>query len=108
MTPLVPPLSSPHSRPLILPLKASEVHGIAQCIPSIPLAHEDSMTMLVATQLISQQYLHRALREEGGAYGGGVGYSSAGYVTFQSLYTSQCSEISTLRNENIHLLTTCK
>jgi Zn-dependent M16 (insulinase) family peptidase len=59
------------------------------------------MTMLVATQLISQQYLHRALREEGGAYGGGVGYSSDGYVTFQSLYNIQCSEIFTPEKMNI-------
>ncbi|MBF0604076.1 MAG: insulinase family protein [Nitrospirae bacterium] len=42
----------------------------------IPFSHPDAPTLSVLGQYLKNGFLHRAIRERGGAYGGGAGYDS--------------------------------
>lgn len=46
--------------------------------------HEDAPAMAVLAQFLKNGFLHRALREEGGAYGGSASYSASGHFTLSS------------------------
>ena len=36
--------------------------------------HPDAAALMILARVLSQQYLHPVLREQGGAYGGGAAY----------------------------------
>ena len=63
------------------PLKASfanshfrapfQVNYLAQSFPTVPLCHPDHAPLRLLASLLSSKYLHKQIREKGGAYGGG-------------------------------------
>ncbi len=49
---------------------ASAVSFVAESFPTIRLDHEDAAAMAVIAKIMRSLYLHREIREKGGAYGG--------------------------------------
>ncbi len=52
----------------------SNVQFCAAAYPAVPVDHADSAVLMVLGPYLRNGFLHRALREQGGAYGGGAGY----------------------------------
>ena len=52
----------------------SNVQFCAAAYPAVPVDHADSAALMVLGPYLRNGFLHRALREQGGAYGGGAGY----------------------------------
>lgn len=52
------------------------VNYVASSIEGLPYTNPDSPTLKVVAQLLSNCFLHRELREKGGAYGGGASSST--------------------------------
>ncbi|MGC9456347.1 MAG: insulinase family protein [Halothiobacillaceae bacterium] len=50
------------------------VHYCAKAFPAVPPAHEDAAALSVLGGFLRNGFLHRAIREQGGAYGGGASY----------------------------------
>ncbi|CEO96601.1 hypothetical protein PBRA_005210 [Plasmodiophora brassicae] len=62
-----------------------EVNNVAMAVPCcVPYGHEDSAPLRTVMRIMSTEYMHRELREKGGAYGGGASWSSDGALTFFS------------------------
>lgn len=55
---------------------STEVNFSAKAYPAVPASHEDSAALAVLGPVLRNGYLHRAIRETGGAYGGGASYDS--------------------------------
>ncbi len=55
---------------------ASAVSFVAQAFPTVRMQHEDAPTLAVISKMIRSLYLHREIREKGGAYGGFAIYNS--------------------------------
>ncbi len=53
-------------------LTNSQVNYCAQVFPTVPMIHEDAAPLVVLGNVLRNGYLHRAVREQGGAYGGGA------------------------------------
>ncbi|MDH3973722.1 MAG: insulinase family protein [Deltaproteobacteria bacterium] len=61
------------------------VSYVAQVFKTVPYSHSDSPALLVLSKLLRACYLHREIREKGGAYGGFASYSaSEGLFSFLS------------------------
>lgn len=54
----------------------SAVNFVAAAFPTVRLEHADSAALAVIAKLLRSLYLHREIREKGGAYGGFALYSS--------------------------------
>jgi len=54
----------------------SSVAFVASCFPAVRLSHPDSPVFSVLAKLLKSLYLHREIREKGGAYGGFSLYNS--------------------------------
>jgi Zn-dependent M16 (insulinase) family peptidase len=54
----------------------ASINFVAQCFPTVTYAHPDFAKLQVLSTMMSQSFLHREIREKGGAYGGGAGQSS--------------------------------
>lgn len=65
------------TRKAFFPLPCS-VNFAATSVKGVPYTHKDSAALQVLAKLISNKYLHKEIREKGGAYGAGATYSSAG------------------------------
>ena len=66
-------------------LTTSEVSFCARAYPAVPQAHPDAPALRVLGPYLRNISLHRAIREQGGAYGAGAGYSAdAGTFRFFS------------------------
>ncbi len=52
------------------------VNYVAKVFRAVPFVHEDSAALTVLSKLLRAEYLHREIREKGGAYGGLAGYNS--------------------------------
>ncbi len=52
----------------------SEVNFCARVHRAVAPGHADAPALLVLGEFLSNHFLHRAIREQGGAYGGGAGY----------------------------------
>lgn len=50
----------------------TQVNFVAKAYPSVPLDHEDAAALTVLGGFLRNGYLHRVIREQGGAYGGGA------------------------------------
>jgi Zn-dependent M16 (insulinase) family peptidase len=50
------------------------VNYCAKAYAAVPPAHEDAAALAVLGGFLRNGYLHRAIREQGGAYGGGAGF----------------------------------
>ncbi len=52
------------------------VNYVAKVFRAVPFVHADSAALTVLSKLMRAEYLHREIREKGGAYGGLAGYNS--------------------------------
>lgn len=65
-----------------LPFQVSYV-GVA--LKGVEYTHEDGSALQILANLLTHKYLHKEIREKGGAYGGGASYSALdGVFTFYS------------------------
>jgi len=55
---------------------STEVSFSAKAFPTVPSAHKDSAALAVLGPFLRNGFLHRAIRETGGAYGGGASQDS--------------------------------
>ena len=54
----------------------TQVSFCAKVFPTVPVGHADAAPLTVLGELLRNGYLHRAIREKGGAYGGGASQDS--------------------------------
>lgn len=57
-------------------ITSTQVNFCAKAYPTVPVGHADSAALTVLGGFLRNGFLHRAIREQGGAYGGGVSYDS--------------------------------
>ncbi|ADJ27963.1 insulinase family protein [Nitrosococcus watsonii] len=55
---------------------STQVNFCAKAYPTVPIGHSDAAALTVLGGFLRNNYLHRAIREQGGAYGGGAGQDS--------------------------------
>jgi Zn-dependent M16 (insulinase) family peptidase len=55
----------------------TQVNFCAQAFPSVAIEHEDAAALSVLGGFLRNGYLHSAIREQGGAYGGGASQDSS-------------------------------
>lgn len=53
---------------------STQVNFCARVYPTVPLEHPDAPVLEVLGPFLRNGFLHRAIREQGGAYGGGAGH----------------------------------
>ena len=73
-----PPLSLPFEqhRTKQMWVTSTPVNFCAKAYPTVPMEHEDAAALSVLAGFLRNGYLHTAIREQGGAYGGGAAYVS--------------------------------
>lgn len=54
----------------------TQVNFCAQAYATVPMSHEDAAPLVVLGNYLRNGFLHRAIREQGGAYGGGASQDS--------------------------------
>jgi Zn-dependent M16 (insulinase) family peptidase len=54
----------------------TQVNFCARAYPTVPIGHPDAPALTVLGGFLRNGFLHRAIREQGGAYGGGAGQDS--------------------------------
>ena len=54
----------------------SPINFCSKAYPTVPIEHEDAAPLSVLAGFLRNGYLHTAIREKGGAYGGGASYTS--------------------------------
>ncbi|WP_455365402.1 insulinase family protein, partial [Kaarinaea lacus] len=54
----------------------SPINFCAKAYPTVPVEHKDAAALAVLGGFLRNGYLHTAIREKGGAYGGGASYTS--------------------------------
>jgi Zn-dependent M16 (insulinase) family peptidase len=52
----------------------TQINFCAKAYPTVPANHPDAPVLQILGDFLRNGYLHRAIREQGGAYGGGAGY----------------------------------
>lgn len=52
------------------------VNYVTRVFRAVPYAHPDSAALMVLSKLLRAEFLHREIREKGGAYGGLAGYNA--------------------------------
>lgn len=57
-------------------LTNTQVNFCARAYPTVPVQHPDAAALTVLGGFLRNGYLHRAIREQGGAYGGGASQDS--------------------------------
>ena len=55
----------------------TQVNFCSQAFPTVPINHPDAAALTVMGGFLRNGYLHRAIREQGGAYGGGASQDSS-------------------------------
>ncbi len=55
----------------------TQVNFCARAYPTVPVGHPDAAALTVLGGFLRNGFLHRAIREQGGAYGGGAGQDSS-------------------------------
>ncbi|KYQ93929.1 peptidase M16 family protein [Tieghemostelium lacteum] len=78
----------------------SQVNYISKVYPGVPYAHRDSASLSVLSKVLSE-YLHKEIREKGGAYGGGVSYDS-GNLSFYSYRDPNLNKTIEAFKQSIH------
>ncbi|MBP6383103.1 MAG: peptidase M16, partial [Pseudomonadales bacterium] len=61
---------------------STQVNFCAKAYPTVPMAHPDAAALTVLGGFLRNGFLHRAIREQGGAYGGGASHD-AGIAAFR-------------------------
>ncbi|KAJ3253952.1 Presequence protease, mitochondrial [Boothiomyces macroporosus] len=63
------------------------INFVAKSIKTVPYTHPDSPALKVLSSILTNHFLHKELREKGGAYGGGCRYNSIdgilNYMTYR-------------------------
>jgi len=59
------------------------VNYVAKAFPTVHYTHPDAPKLQLLSELVTHQYLHREVREKGGAYGAGLSFHT-GYIGFYS------------------------
>jgi hypothetical protein len=54
----------------------TQVNFCARAYPTVPMAHPDAAALTVLGGFLRNGFLHTAIREQGGAYGGGAGHDT--------------------------------
>ena len=82
---LMPEGDTKETHPINIPVKnelpregwstSTSVSFVAQAFTTVRMAHEDAPSLSVIAKLLRSMYLHREIREKGGAYGGFAVYS---------------------------------
>lgn len=54
----------------------TQVNFCSKAYPTVPIEHTDAAALTVLAGFLRNGYLHRAIREQGGAYGGGAGHDT--------------------------------
>jgi len=57
-------------------LTSTQVNFCAKAYPTVPIGHDDAPALTVLGGFLRNGFLHRAIREQGGAYGGGANQDS--------------------------------
>ena len=57
-------------------LANTQVQFCAAAYPAVPIDHDDAPALMILGGFLRNGFLHRAIREQGGAYGGGAAYDS--------------------------------
>ena len=66
-------------------ITSTQANFSAACLPCVREQHPDAAALMILARVLSQQYLHPVLREQGGAYGGGASYDqTTGLFRFYS------------------------
>ncbi|XP_051872579.1 presequence protease, mitochondrial [Pristis pectinata] len=60
------------------------VNYVSECIRTVSYKNPDFARLAVLARLLSAKFLHREIREKGGAYGGGANLSNSGLFSFYS------------------------
>ncbi len=55
---------------------STQVNFCAKAYPTVPIEHEDAAALSVLGGFLRNGFLHRTIREQGGAYGGGAGHET--------------------------------
>ncbi len=55
----------------------TQVNFCAKAYPTVPVEHSDAAPLTVLGGFLRNGYLHRAIREQGGAYGGGASHDAS-------------------------------
>lgn len=65
-------------------ITSTQVNFCAMAYPAVPAGHKDAPKLAVLSACLRNGFLHTAVREKGGAYGGGASYNaeSAGFVFY--------------------------
>ena len=76
------PLSLPPTRGAVHQawLTSTQVNFCAKAFPTVTGEHEDAAALTVLGEFLRNNYLHRAIREQGGAYGAGASQDSSDAV----------------------------
>merc|ERR1712002_188698 len=61
-----------------------QVNFVSRSARTVPYTHEDFSSLQIAARLMTNKFLHREIREKGGAYGGGAMVNSSGSLNFFS------------------------
>lgn len=64
-----------------------QVHYASECLRGVSYTHNDGAPLQILSNLLTFKYLHREIREKGGAYGGGASYDALsgifGYYSYR-------------------------
>ncbi len=72
---------------------STEVNFCAQAYLTVPADHPDAPALMVLGRFLQNGYLHRAIREQGGAYGSGASYdANTGAFRFYSYRDPRLAE----------------
>ena len=58
-------------------MTSTQVNFCSKSYPTVTAEHDDSAALMVLSGFLRNGYLHRAIREQGGAYGGGAAQDNA-------------------------------
>lgn len=71
----------------------TQVNFCSKAFKTVPLIHEDAAALVVLSHYLRNGFLHRAIREQGGAYGGGASQdNNAGIFRFYSYRDPRIAE----------------
>ncbi|WP_303903640.1 insulinase family protein [Thiohalomonas denitrificans] len=91
-TPFTPP-SSPAAPLAHAWTTSTQVNFCARAYPTVAPEHPDAAALLVLAGFLRNNFLHRAIREQGGAYGGGASFDpDAGAFRFFSYRDPRLAE----------------
>lgn len=72
---------------------STQVNFCARAYPTVPSTHADTPALMVLAGFLRNNFLHRAIREQGGAYGGGASFDNdSGAFRFFSYRDPRLSE----------------